>query len=393
MTNILSGIDVLQADMMAWRRDIHAHPETAYEEVRTARLVADLLLSFGLEVHEGLAKTGVVGILKKGDGPAFGLRADMDALYIQEETNLPYMSVHDGKMHACGHDGHTAMLLGAAKYLAQNADFNGTLYFVFQPAEENEGGAKRMIEEGLFDHFPMEAIFGLHNYPGLPTGHFAIRSGGFLAACDSFHIRVIGQGCHAAMPDQGIDSILIGAEIVQAIQKIVAREIPPVEPVVISTTKFHGGEAINVCPDDVMIEGSCRYFLPEVGDKIEQRLGEIARSICAAHGAQADVTYKRLYPPLINWEEQTKLAIAAATSVSGAENVTTAVDRVMGSEDFAYYLRDKPGCYIVLGTGTGAPGEGPPCQLHNPHYDFNDDILTTGARYWIQLVRQLFHHT
>lgn len=390
MIEEIPEILVLREEMQAWRRDIHCHPETAFDEVRTAAIVAKALRSFGLEVHEGIAKTGVVAVIRNGDGPCYGLRADMDALHIQEETGLEYQSVYPGKMHACGHDGHTAMLLGAAKYLSQKPSFRGTLYFVFQPAEENEGGARVMLEEGLLQRFPMDAIFGLHNFPGLKKGSFAIRAGAYLAACDSFHIEIKGKGCHAATPHDGIDSILIGAEIVQAIQKIAARETTVMEPVVISTTKFHGGDALNACPETVRIDGSCRYFSADLSEVLERRISDIVRCFARAGGAIGSVNYCRRYPPLVNALTETDVATKVAVSLVGSENVERDASQVMGSEDFAYFLQEIPGAYIALGAGNGEVDDKPPCMLHSAQYDFEDDILTVGASYWVRLADQLF---
>lgn len=381
---------IFKEAMLKWRHDIHAHPETAFEEVRTSSVVAKALKSFGLEVHEGLAKTGVVGILRRGEGPSFGLRADMDALHINEETGLEYQSVYPGKMHACGHDGHTAMLLGAAKYLSEYASFKGVLYFIFQPAEENEGGARVMIEEGLFEKFPMDAVFGLHNFPGLPLGEFSIRSGGFLAACDSFHITVKGSGCHAALPQDGVDAILIGAELVLALQRIISREISALDSAVLSVTKFHSGEALNACPETAVIEGSCRHFSAEVGAKLKKRIREITESLTAASNASFSMEYITRYPPLINSAPETEKAIDAAIATVGTEKVTRSAEPVMGSEDFAFMLQTIPGAYIALGTGAGPESAVPPCMLHSAQYDFEDKALCYGADYWVSLVDKLF---
>ena len=376
----------LVPQMTAWRHDIHANPETAFEEKRTAAIVAEKLNEFGLDVHEGLAETGVVGRLQCGTGNrAIALRADMDALDILEKNGFDYCSQNDGKMHACGHDGHTTMLLGAAHYLANTKQFDGTIYFIFQPAEENEGGARVMIEEGLFEKFPAESVYGMHNMPGVPVGEFAVRSGPMMAAFDIFEITVTGRGGHAAMPHQGIDTIVVSSEIVAALQTIASRATNPLDAVVVSITQIHGGDTWNVIPNEVVLRGTCRSFNKNVQDSLEPAINRIVNGICAAHGASATVTYERRYPPTVNTVAETELAAAAATSVVGVDAVDREPIPMMGSEDFAYMLQKRPGCYIWVGNGPGESG----CMLHNPHYDFNDEVLPIGASYWAALAESL----
>ena len=382
----IDAIERFQPDMQAWRRDIHAHPETAFEEHRTAQLVADKLREFGLEVETGIAGTGVVGTLTRGRGNrAIGLRADLDALPIVEQNTFDHASKHPGRMHACGHDGHTTMLLGAARYLAEAGDFEGTVNFIFQPAEENEGGGRAMIEAGLFDKYPVESVFGMHNIPGMAVGTFAIRPGPMMAAFDIFRLTVTGRVGHAAMPQFAIDPILIGAKIIEAFQSIVSRSVDPQDAAVISVTQFHGGDAYNVIPDAVEIHGCTRCFSPKVQAMMEQKMRTQAEQICAAFGASATFYYEKRYPPTVNAQAETEMAAKAAASVVGAERVNLNPKPAMGSEDFAYMLQAKPGSYIWIGNGDG---EGS-CMVHNPSYDFNDAILPIGASYWVKLVEQL----
>ena len=373
-------------DMCAWRRDIHAHPETAFEETRTSDIVAEKLRSFGIEVHRGLAKTGVVGTLAVGNSNrAIGLRADLDALDILEENTFDHVSTHPGKMHACGHDGHTTMLLGAAKYLSETRRFNGTVQFIFQPAEENEAGGRVMCEEGLFDLFPVEAVYGMHNQPGLPLGKFGVRVGPSMASADMFEITIKGKGSHAAHPHQGADPIVTGAEIVTALQRIISRSANPIEAAVISVTQFHAGTNTNVIPETAIIKGTCRTLSGSVQDMIEARMEEVATGIAHAHGLTAEFTYDRRYPVLVNTKEETLKAIKAAQAVAGADNVSTDHPPTMGSEDFAWMLQHNPGCYIRVGNGEGEDGG---CVVHNPNYDFNDEASVYGASYWAALVEQ-----
>lgn len=375
-----------QNDLTAMRRDIHAHPETAFEEFRTADLVSERLESYGIEVHRGLAKTGVVGVLKAGTGNrAIGLRADMDALPIEELNDFAHRSTHRGKMHACGHDGHTTMLLGAARYLAETREFDGTVHFIFQPAEENEGGGGVMVEEGLFEKFPCESVYGMHNMPGLEVGHFAVRQGPIMAAFDRFTVHIQGKGAHAALPHTGVDPIVVGAQLVTAWQSLVSRATDPIDSVVLSVTKFHGGDAYNVIPDRVELGGTIRSFRADTRDRMERQLREMGERLCTAFGASFEMRYDRCYPATVNTNEETGYAAAAAAKVVGAANVNPNTPPLMGSEDFAFMLQARPGCYILIGNGAG---EGA-CMVHNPHYDFNDDILTLGARYWVQLAQDL----
>jgi len=373
-------------DMRTWRRDIHAHPETAFEEVRTSDIVANKLETFGITVHRGLAKTGVVGTLKVGESNrAIGLRADMDALDILEENTFNHVSTNHGKMHACGHDGHTAMLLGAAQYLSKTRNFNGTVQFIFQPAEENEAGGRVMVEDGLFELFPVEAVYGMHNQPGLPLGKFGVTHGSAMASADMFHITITGKGSHAAHPHHGADPIVTGAEVVQALQRIASRSVNPIESVVVSVTLFQAGTNTNVIPETAVIKGTCRTLKPAVQDIVETRIEEILKGITSAHGLAYNFEYDRRYPVLINTEEETLASTAAATRVVGAENVITTHPPTMGSEDFAWMLQDHPGCYIRVGNGEGLDGG---CVVHNPNYDFNDEAAVYGASYWATLVEQ-----
>jgi amidohydrolase len=376
-------------ELTAIRRDIHRHPETAFEEQRTAQIVADKLQSWGIEVHRGLATTGVVGTLK-GKRPGqktIGLRADMDALHLQEKNEFDYASVHANKMHACGHDGHTTMLLGAAKHLAAAPDFAGTVHFIFQPAEEGLGGARVMIEEGLFDKFNCDAVYGMHNMPGFPSGHFAIRAGAMLASSDSWQVTFKGTGGHGAMPDRGTDPTYVAGQFIVAVQGIVGRNVPPSQTAVLSVGHIAGGSAgsPNVIPSEVLISGTARSFSADVRDLLERRLAEVAAGIAQAGGCTAESKYLRRYPALVNSVEQTSLAVEAAAMTVGRENVDPNTPRISGAEDFAFMLEKKPGAYIMI--GNGGPDEGGCHNVHSPLYDFNDRILTTGAAYWVNLVQ------
>jgi amidohydrolase len=383
---IINRIGEFVAEMTAWRHDLHAHPEIAFEEVRTSGFVADKLRSFGLdEVHTGLAKTGVVGVLRAGSGgKAVGLRADMDALPIREATGLTYASTHQGRMHACGHDGHTTMLLGAARYLAETRNFDGTVVFVFQPAEENEGGGRVMVEEGLFERFPVERVFGMHNWPRMPVGQFAMRPGPVMAAADRFTIRLEGAGGHGAMPHVARDPLIAAAHIVVALQTIVARQIDPIESAVVTVTQIHGGDAFNVIPQTALLTGTARSFLPAIRDLLEERISGIAGGIGETLGIGVETDYERGYPPTINSEVETEIAAAAAAEVAGEDKVERNPPPVMGAEDFAFMLEQKPGSYIFIGNGGGP--EAP--MVHNPAYNFNDEALPFGASYWARLVER-----
>ena len=377
-------IAAFRGEMTAWRRDLHAHPETAFEEHRTAAFVAGKLEGFGIEVVRGLAGTGIVGVLKgsREGARAIGLRADMDALDIHEQTNRAWASKTPGKMHACGHDGHTTMLLGAARYLAETRDFAGTAYFIFQPAEENEGGGRVMVEDGLFERFAMEEVYGLHNWPGMPVGRIGVREGPMMAAYDIFEITVTGHGAHGAMPHEGIDPVLIAAHIVTGLQTIASRNVHPLAGVVVSVTQIHGGDAWNVIPEEVVLRGTVRSFDAKVQDMAEAHLSRIARAVAAAHGAEAAIRYERRYPATVNSAAETRHAARIAAEVVEPGNVLSEVTPSMGSEDFAFMLQKRPGSYVWLGAGESHP------NLHSPHYDFNDEILPIGASYWARLVEE-----
>jgi len=372
--------------MTAWRRELHAHPETAFREHRTAEFLARTLAGFGLEVHSGLAGTGVVATLRRGGGRrAIALRADMDGLPLTEATGLPYGSQSPGAMHACGHDGHMAMLLGAARELAERGRFDGVVHFVFQPAEENEGGGRVMVEEGLFDRFPAEAVFGLHNWPGLPAGHFAARPGPVMAAFAVFEVTVRGRGAHGAMPHLAVDPRVAAAEMVSAFQTVVSRNVSPVEAAVVSVTRVEGGETWNVIPEQVRLRGTTRHFVPEVGRVVEEGVRRVAAGVAKAFGVTAEVDYRHRYPATVNEPAQTAIALRAAEEVAGTERVHRDLPPSLASEDFAFMLQARPGCYVWLGGGSAQ--EGP--SLHNPAYDFNDEILPVGAAYWVRLTETM----
>jgi len=379
-----------QAEIEAIRRDLHAHPELCYEEHRTSQIVAERLTEWGIPVVRGLGVTGVVGIIKNGTSErAIGLRADMDALPMQELNGFAHASTHAGKMHACGHDGHTAMLLGAAHYLAQHRNFNGTIYLIFQPAEEGGGGARRMIDDGLFERFPMDAVYGMHNWPGIPEGHFGVVSGPMMASSNEFRVTVRGKGAHAAQPHRGIDPVMVAVQIAQAWQTIISREKNPLHTAVLSITQIHAGSAPNIIPDHAELVGTVRTFTTEVLDLVERRMQDMANGIAAGFGASIDFAFKRNYPPLVNHPEQTAFAIEAMRAVVGTSQVDADVEPTMGAEDFAFMLQARPGCYVFIGNGEGqhrAGGHGlGPCQLHNASYDFNDNLLPIGASYWVRL--------
>ena len=376
----------LHADMRAWRRYLHRHPETAFEETETAQFIADKLCSFGLEVHQGLGKTGVVATLSAGVGQRkIALRADMDALFIEEKNTFAHKSCHTGKMHACGHDGHTAMLLGAAKMLSENRNFNGTVYFIFQPAEEGRAGAKQMIDDGLFEQFPADCVFGMHNYPDIPAGHFAVKSGAMMASFDCFEITITGQATHAAMPHLGNDAIVAAAHVITALQTIASRMLNPADPAVVSITQIHGGHTWNALPESVLLRGTYRCFSQTVQASIADKITQLLNSICAGFDVRATIRFNPEnagYPVTVNSPDETAIALQAALAVVGEQGVDRQPIPSMGSEDFAFMLQAKPGCYVWIGNGASKNS----CLLHNPHYDFNDAILPIGAAYWVALV-------
>ena len=376
----------------AMRRDIHAHPELCFQEVRTSDLIAKALTDWGIPVHRGMGTTGVVGIVKNGTSArAVGLRADIDALPMTEHNRFAHASTVPGKMHACGHDGHTAMLLAAAKHLSRHRNFDGTVYLVFQPAEEGGGGAREMIKDGLFDQFPMEAIFGAHNWPGMQVGQFALKSGPVFASSNEFKITIRGKGAHAAMPHNGIDPVPVACQMVQAFQTIVRRIKLPLDSAVISVTMIHTGEATNVVPDSCEIQGTVRTFTTEVLDLIERRMKTIAEATCAAFETQCSFVFRRNYPPTINHPAETEFARTLLGEVVGPANVFE-FEPTMGAEDFSYFLQAKPGCYFLICNGDGSHREGGhgmgPCMLHNPSYDFNDDLIPLGATAWVRLAEK-----
>ncbi|MEO1173679.1 MAG: M20 aminoacylase family protein [Myxococcota bacterium] len=375
--------------MTEWRHDLHAHPEIAFEEIRTSGIVAEKLSGWGLEVHRGMAKTGVVGVLRgnDGDGPMIGLRADMDALPMQEENEFAHASTVPGKMHGCGHDGHTTMLLGAAKFLSENRDFKGSVAFIFQPAEEGYGGGREMVREGLFDRFPCETVFGMHNWPELPAGEAAVMDGPMMAATDAVEIVVDGNGGHAAMPHLSVDSVVVSAHIITALQTLVSRNVDPVDSAVVSICDLHGGVgANNVIPQSVKMKGTVRTFTPEVRAHLAERVKHVASDVARALGAKAEVTLTQGYPPTVNSTAEAQLAAGVLGDLLGGEaRVHRNLPPCMGGEDFAYMLNERPGAYIWMGQAGGPSG----CMVHNPRYDFNDQILATGASYWAKLVERV----
>ena len=387
---VIDSLVTQAPNIAAIRRDIHAHPELCFEEIRTADLVAEKLTEWGIPIHRGMGKTGVVGILKNGSSDrAIGLRADMDALPMQEFNQFAHASQHAGKMHACGHDGHVAMLLAAAQHLSKHKNFDGTVYFIFQPAEEGGGGAREMIRDGLFEKFPMQAVYGMHNWPGLAQGQFALSAGPVMASSNEFKITIHGKGCHAALPHNGIDPVLVACQMVQAFQTIISRNKKPVDAGVISVTMIHTGEATNVVPDHCELQGTVRTFSIEVLDMIEQRMRDVAEHTCAAFGATCTFEFERNYPPTINHPAEASFAREVMASIVGADNVTQQ-EPTMGAEDFSYMLQATPGAYCFIGNGDGVHremghGEGP-CTLHNPNYDFNDALIPLGGTYWVKLV-------
>lgn len=381
---MIKEIKLLHDEMTEWRRDIHQHPELKFEENRTSDLVAAKLEEFGIEIHRGLAKTGVVGTIRNGDGPSIGLRADMDALPLEEKNTFKHASSNPGKMHACGHDGHTAMLLGAAKHLAASKNFKGTVNLIFQPAEEGGGGGELMIKEGLFEMFPVDSVYGLHNWPGMPAGTFGVGSGPFMAAADMFDLTINGRGGHAALPDQCIDPIVVASQVVSALQTITSRNTHPVDSVVISVTQIHAGDAYNVIPDSVLMHGTVRTFQTETRDKIPSSMLRVAEGVCAAYGTTCELNYMSGYPATINSVPETEISAKAVVDLLGEDKIIRNPTPCMGAEDFSYMLEARPGCYVWLGIGPGKGEAG--CMLHSSRYDFNDDVLPTGASYWVKLV-------
>ena len=381
---MIKEIKQFHDEMTEWRRDIHQHPELKFEEFRTADLVAAKLEEFGIEIHRGLAKTGVVGTIRNGDGPSIGLRADMDALPLEEKNTFKHASSNPGKMHACGHDGHTAMLLGAAKHLAASKNFKGTVNFIFQPAEEGGGGGELMIKEGLFEMFPVHSVYGLHNWPGMPAGTFGVASGPIMAAADMFDLTINGRGGHAALPDQCIDPIVVASQVVSALQTIPSRNTHPVDSVVISVTQIHAGDAYNVIPDSVRMHGTVRTFQQETRDKMPSSMLRVAEGVCAAYGATCELNYMSGYPATVNSVQEADISAKAVVDLLGEDKIIRNPTPSMGAEDFSYMLEARPGCYVWLGIGPGKGEAG--CMLHSSSYDFNDDVLPTGASYWVKLV-------
>ena len=390
---LIPEIQAAHGEIQTLRRTIHAHPELRYEETATSELVAKTLESWGIETYRGLGKTGVVGVLKRGNGKrSIGLRADMDALPIQELNSFEHRSKNDGKMHACGHDGHTAMLLGAARHLAKHGDFDGTIVFIFQPAEEGGAGAQAMIDDGLFEKFPVDAVFGIHNWPGMPAGHFGVTEGPIMASSNEFRIEIKGVGSHAALPHNGRDPVFTAVQIANGLQSIITRNKKPLDTAVLSITQIHAGDAVNVVPNDAWIAGTVRTFTTETLDLIEARMRKIAQSTADAYDCTVDVHFHRNYPPTINSSEEARFAAAVMKEVVGAEKVDDSVEPTMGAEDFSFMLLAKPGCYAFLGNGEGGhrdAGHGAgPCMLHNASYDFNDELLPIGSTYWVRLAQR-----
>ncbi len=390
----IDSIVTQAASIAAIRRDIHAHPELCFEEVRTADIVAKQLTDWGIPIHRGMGTTGVVGIVKAGTSSrAIGLRADMDALPMQEFNTFAHASKIPGKMHACGHDGHTAMLLAAAQHFAKNRNFDGTVYLIFQPAEEGGGGAREMIKDGLFEKFPVEAVFGMHNWPGTNVGTFAVSAGPVMASSNEFKITIKGKGGHAALPHNTVDPVPIACQMVQAFQTIISRNKKPIDAGVISVTMIHAGEATNVIPDSCELQGTVRTFSIEVLDLIEARMKEIAEHTSAAYGTTCEFEFARNYPPTINSPHEAEFCRKVMASIVGADNVRPQ-EPTMGAEDFAYMLQAKPGAYCFIANGDGSHREighgAGPCMIHNPSYDFNDELIPLGATYWVQLTEAWF---
>jgi len=390
---LLPEIQAARGEIQTLRRTIHSNPELRYEETQTASLVAKTLAGWGIEVHEGIGKTGVVGVLKRGRGTkSIGLRADMDALPIQELNTFDHRSKNEGKMHACGHDGHTAMLLGAAHHLAKHGDFDGTIVFIFQPAEEGGAGAQAMIDDGLFTRFPVDAVFGIHNWPGMPAGHFGVTEGPIMASSNEFRIEIKGVGSHAALPHNGRDPVFTAVQIANGLQSVITRNKKPLDTAVLSITQIHAGDAVNVVPDSAWLAGTVRTFATETLDLIEARMRKIVQSTAEAYECSVEMTFHRNYPPTINSGKEARFAAAVMKEVVGEEKVDDTVEPTMGAEDFSFMLLAKPGCYAFLGNGNGGhreAGHGAgPCMLHNASYDFNDELLPVGATYWVRLAQR-----
>ncbi|SVC24984.1 uncharacterized protein METZ01_LOCUS277838 [marine metagenome] len=390
MSTIANKSD-LHEQMVTWRHHLHQHPELSFKEKMTSDYIASVLQSHDIEIHRGLAVTGIIATVHgQRDGNVIGLRADMDALPIQELNDFSYKSVHDGKMHACGHDGHSTMLLGAAIYLKENNDFSGTVHFIFQPAEEGGGGGQVMVEEGIFDKFPCQAVYGMHNFPGIAEGQFAVHDTAVMAANETLNINIKGKGGHAAMPDKCIDPVVVGAQIISALQSVVARNVAPLNSAVVSITMVNAGTASNVVPDDMQLTGSLRYFSKEVGDEVKEKIKNIVEGISQSMGASATFESLPNYPATINTPKHSELCANAAAMVVGENNVLRNEQPTMGSEDFAFLLNASEGAYIWIGNGL-VPEDSPKggCMLHNTQYDFNDEILPIGASYWVQLVQNI----
>ena len=390
MSTIANKSD-LHEQMVTWRHHLHQHPELSFKEKMTSDYIASVLQSHDIEIHRGLAVTGIIATVQGlRDGNVIGLRADMDALPIQELNDFSYKSIHEGKMHACGHDGHSTMLLGAAIYLKENNDFSGTVHFIFQPAEEGGGGGRVMVEEGIFDKFPCQAVYGMHNFPGIAEGQFAVHDTAVMAANETLKINIKGKGGHAAMPDQCIDPVVVGAQIISALQSVVARNVAPLNSAVVSITMVNAGFVSNVVPDDMQLTGSLRYFSKEVGDEVKDKIKNIVEGVSQSMGASATFESVANYPATINIPKHAELCANAAAMVVGENNVLRNEQPTMGSEDFAFLLNASEGAYIWIGNGL-VPEDSPKggCMLHNTQYDFNDEILPIGASYWVQLVQNI----
>jgi amidohydrolase len=390
---LIDRVVQFRAEIQQIRRDLHAHPELRFEEVRTAEIVSARLAEWGIEVARGLGGTGVVGTLKNGTSTrSIGLRADMDALPITEVNQFVHRSKHAGKMHACGHDGHTAMLLAAAKYLAETRPFDGTVHLIFQPGEEGGAGAQRMIDDGLFDRFPCDAVFGMHNWPGLAVGEFGVTPGPMMASSNEFEISVRGRGAHAGMPHLGVDPVFVAVQIVNGLQSIITRVKKPIDSAVLSVTMIHAGEATNVVPDLAHVSGTVRTFSDAVTAQVEEHMKRIVAMTAAAHGAEADLEFRWNYPPTVNHAQQAEFAATVMDDVVGPSNVVRNIEPTMGAEDFAFMLKARPGAYVFIGNGDGAHRSGGhglgPCTLHNASYDFNDELIPLGATYWVRLVEK-----